>query len=127
MDNRLGSIEINGTTYPLNYSMRIAQQYNDITEEDIKGDFAYMERNLKLLALLMEDGAAYQKAFGGEPVTPMSLESLRMCLSPVDSKKVSDAIVDTMYRAGVRRVEAKPGKNGKATPGASESQTQKKE
>lgn len=126
MDERLGSFEVGGVVYPLNYSMRIAQRYNDAIEAEVSGDFAYMERNMEILALLMDDGAAYKRAFGGEEITPPGLEKLRLSLTPADNQRVSEAILDTLQRAGIRTVEAKPGKNAGAAP-ESGSQIQKKD
>lgn len=126
MDERLGSFEVGGVAYPLNYSMRIAQRYNEAIAAEVSGDFAYMERNVQILALLMDDGAAYKRAFGGEEITPPGLEKLRLSLTPADNQRVLEAILDTLQRAGIRTVEAKPGKNAGAAP-ESKSPTARKE
>lgn len=125
-EKRLGSIEIEGVEYPLNYSIRVAQRYNEIVDEKTVGEFALVERNIRVLALLMENGAEYRRVFRGEKCEPLTEEQLKLCLTAADNERICNAIIDTINRAGARYVEAAPGKNGEAAQEDAKKQAGKK-
>ena len=109
MEKRLGKMEILGEEYPLNYSVRIAQQYNDLAGEKLTG-FGADRKALELLHLLLEDGAAYHRVVLGKEVHPPTLEELELIFTPADTPRVVAAIQETLELGGMRMVHAKPAK-----------------
>ncbi len=110
MEKRLGKIQIMGKEYPLNFSVRIAQQYNDLAVEMRSGDFGVDHRTLELLHLLMEDAAAYNRVVLGKESEVLSLEALELIFTPADTPKVAAAIKETLELGGMRMVTAKSSK-----------------
>lgn len=109
MEKRLGKIEIMGKEYPLNFSVRIAQQYNDLADGKVQG-IEVDRRTLELLHLLMEDAAAYNRVVLGKESEVLSLEALELIFTPADTPKVVSAIKETIELGGMRMVNAKPAK-----------------
>lgn len=116
MDKRLGNIEILGKEYPLNFSVRIAQDFNETLKAKASGGFSAERQNLRLLHLLLEDGAKFSRlVLGQETPEPPTLEALEVIFTPADNATISKAIVETIEAGGMRFVHAKPAKkNGAA-------------
>lgn len=109
MEKRLGKIEILGTEYPLNFSVRIAQQYNDLAGEKLTG-FGADRRAIELLSLLLEEGAAYCRLVLGKEIVPPSLEQLELIFTPADTPRIAVAIREALELGGMRMVAAKSSK-----------------
>lgn len=110
MEKRMGEIEILGKLYPLNFSLRIAQRYNELAKENRPGDFGVDHRTLELLHLLMEDAAAYNRVVLGKESETLSLEALELVITPADTPKVAEAIRKALELGGMRMVTAKSSK-----------------
>lgn len=106
-EQRLGKIEICGAEYPLNYCIRNASEISElIADKSSKSDFDTMCKNIKILRLLMRDGAAYMREVHGEPIGKLpEIEQLVYMLSPGDNPRVVAAVKDAIERGGMRLVE----------------------
>lgn len=106
-ERRLGKIEIEGKEYPLNYCMRNAAEINEIlADKSGKSDFDTMAKNLRILWLLMRDGAAYMTQMHGDKATPIcSEETLQYILAPGDNPRIVAAVKEAIELGGVRLVE----------------------
>ena len=110
VEKRLGQIQILGKEYPLNFSLRIAQRYNELAKETRPEDFGVDHRTLELLHLLMEDAAAYNRVVLGKESEILSLEALELIFTPADTPKVAAAIKEALELGGMRMVTAKSSK-----------------
>lgn len=110
VEKRLGKIQILGKEYPLNFSLRIAQRYNELAKETRPGEFGVDHRTLELLHLLMEDAAAYNRVVLGKESEILSLEALELIFTPADTSKVAAAIKEALELGGMRMVTAKSSK-----------------
>lgn len=111
MEKRFGQIEILGKTYKLNYSLRIAQQFNDIVSRQETGSFANEEKNLEILALMMRDAAEFERRIFGKDTEVLELDQLQLIMTPADNGKVLAAIKETVELGGMQFVKAKSKKN----------------
>lgn len=112
MEKRLGKIEILGKEYPLNFSVRLGQEFSDALGQKPDGVFGVEKQNIHLLALMLKDGAAYSKVVMGEEITPPTEEQLELIFTPGDNTRIVAAIRETIQLGGVRLVHARPKKNG---------------
>ena len=111
--NRIGEIEIAGSTYPLNFSTKaakeIAQRYDGL--ENIEGAFsgkavdAMMDEIVWLLSLLIAQGVAYKRIVEGEEVKGITAEELEVVLGVADMAGLKDKIMDAMMGGMKREVE----------------------
>lgn len=111
MEKRLGKIEILGKEYPLNFSVRLGQEFNEALESKPDGVFGLEKQNIRLLALMLKDGAAFKKIVTGEDVDPPTEEQLELIFTPGDNAMIVEAIQDTIKKSGVRMIQARPKKN----------------
>lgn len=111
MEKRLGKIEILGKEYPLNFSVRLGQEFHEALAAKPEGVFGVEKQNLHLLALMLKDGAAFTRVVTGEAMDPPTEEQLELIFTPGDNAKIVEAVRDTIEKGGVRLVQAKPKKN----------------
>ena len=123
--NRITEFELGGKRYPLNFSVaaarKIDEEYGGF--EKLNGVFAWesVESALKdcfwTLRLLMEQGAAYQRIFGGEVVEIPTLEEMEILLGGPDIQRMQRAIHEALGLGMEATVEVEPDpKNGETTP-----------
>ena len=110
MEKRLGSIEIGGDVYPLNFSVRVSQAFNDLGAQKAESTYEIQKQNIQLLLLLLQDGAEYSRVILGKEISIPTLEQMELLLSPADNERVVQAILETMELGGMRLVQAKPKK-----------------
>lgn len=111
--NRIGEIEIAGSTYPLNFSTKaakeIAQRYDGL--ENIEDAFsgkavdAMMDEIIWLLSLLIAQGVAYRRIVEGEEVKGITAEELEVVLGVADMAGLKDKIMGAMLSGMEREVE----------------------
>jgi hypothetical protein len=111
--NRIGEIEIAGSTYPLNFSTKaakeIAQRYDGL--ENIEDAFsgkavdAMMDEIVWLLSLLIAQGVAYKRIVEGEEVKGITADDLEVVLGVADMAGLKDKIMDAMMGGMKREVE----------------------
>jgi len=121
-EKRLGSIEIDGIAYPLNYSIRNAAEVDNAlsaTNPEEYGKYGVVAKNIRILGLLLRDGAEYMNHFHGEKISPPAEEDLLYLLSPNDNPRVFSAIKETVESGGARLVEVAE-KNAQAAPAKKE-------
>lgn len=111
MENRLGKIEILGKEYPLNFSVRLGQEFSEALEAKPEGVFGLEKQNIRLLALMLKDGAAFKRVVMGEDIDPPTEEQLELIFTPGDNAMIVAAIQDTIKKSGVRLIQARPKKN----------------
>lgn len=111
MEKRLGKIEILGKEYPLNFSVRLGQEFSEALEAKPDGVFGIEKQNIRLLALMLKDGAAFKKIVMGEDIDPPTEEQLELIFTPGDNAMIVAAIQDTIKKSGVRMIQARPKKN----------------
>lgn len=111
MENRLGKIEILGKEYPLNFSVRLGQEFSEALEAKPDGVFGIEKQNIRLLALMLKDGAAFKRVVMGEDIDPPTEEQLELIFTPGDNAMIVAAIQDTIQKSGVRMIQARPKKN----------------
>lgn len=111
MEKRLGKIEILGKEYPLNFSVRLGQQFSEALEAKPEGVFGIEKQNIRLLALMLKDGAAFKRVVMGEDIDPPTEEQLELIFTPGDNAMIVEAIQDTIKKSGVRMIQARPKKN----------------
>lgn len=122
--NRITELEIAGRKYPLNFSVKAAKEvskrYGDISSV---GD-AFSDKPLDemmdeatwLLALLLEQGAAYKKAMDGEDIKVFTKDELEVVLGVTDFAKLKDTLLGAMMAGMKREVEVAPDpKNAETT------------
>lgn len=111
----MGEIELLGKKYSLNYSVRISQDVDGIFAEGAPGDLeAAAKRDIRIIALMMEDAREYRRLIMGEETETLSREQLEVLLSPSDVPKLEKAIAETVQLGGMRFIEAKPPKKEEA-------------
>jgi hypothetical protein len=111
--NRIGEIEIAGSTYPLNFSTKaakeIAKRYDGL--ENIEGAFsgkavdAMMDEIVWLLSLLIAQGVAYRRIVEGEEVKGITADELEVVLGVADMAGLKDKIMGAMLIGMKREVE----------------------
>lgn len=111
MEKRLGKIEILGKEYPLNFSVRLGQEFSEALEAKPDGVFGVEKQNIRLLALMLKDGAAFKRVVMGEDIDPPTEEQLELMFTPGDNAMIVEAIQDTIKKSGVRLIQARPKKN----------------
>lgn len=111
MEKRLGKIEILGKEYPLNFSVRLGQEFSEALEAKPDGVFGIEKQNIRLLALMLKDGAAFKRIVMGEDIDPPTEEQLELIFTPGDNAMIVEAIQDTIKKSGVRMIQARPKKN----------------
>lgn len=111
MEKRLGKIEILGKEYPLNFSVRLGQEFSEALEAKPEGVFGIEKQNIRLLALMLKDGAAFKRIVMGEDIDPPTEEQLELIFTPGDNAMIVEAIQDTIKKSGVRMIQARPKKN----------------
>ena len=110
MDKHFAEIEIAGSAYPLNYSVRASRKFHELPKlaDDSSVQEIY-EQNLHYLFVLMEEGADYRKRFLGEPGDlELTEEDLLVYFSPNDTEQIVKAVRDAMTNLNQREVTAKP-------------------
>ena len=124
--NRIGEIEIAGSTYPLNFSTKaakeIAKRYDGL--ENIGDAFsgktvdAMMDEIVWLLSLLVAQGVAYKRIVDGEEVKGITADELEVVLGVADMAGLKDKIMDAMMGGMKREVEVEiDPKNAETTQG----------
>lgn len=117
-EKRLGSIELNGVDYPLNYCIRNANEISEALaapEDGAYGAYGTAVKNIHVLSLLLRDGADYMRHFHGETVTPPTEQELLCLLTLSDNKRVVAAVREAIELGGMRLVEV-AGKKAAAAP-----------
>lgn len=120
---RLAEISIQGKSYPLNFSVAAAQ----FAEEKCGGISALMElaegkpvgfltAALPLLAVMMDQGAAYLEITAGEAREKLTERQLSILLQVRDFPEVMNAFFQAVNRGIVREVEINPSKKDDPAP-----------
>lgn len=124
--NRITEIEIAGTMYPLNFSVKAAKEvskrYGGI--ENVGDAFTdksmdeMMDEANWILALLIDQGVAYKRIVEGKDVKGLTQEELEIVMGVVDFTDLKNTLIGSMM-AGMKKtieVEEDP-KNAEATQG----------
>lgn len=123
--DRLTEIEIDGKVYFLNFSVSAAAQvyekFGDMTgmQESMTDGFSgeSVENTLWMLALLLEQGAAYQAIRNGGKGEMPDMESLPALLSMHEFHVVQGRIFEAVTKSIAPTIEVKPSKNAETTQG----------
>ena len=117
-EKRLGQIEIGGKTYPLNYSIRNADEIDKALAAkppEEYGDYGNVVKNIRVLIPLMRDGAEYMKRFHGEEIDLLTEDDILSILDPGDNPRIITAIKEAIESGSVRLVNVQE-KNSQAAP-----------
>lgn len=101
---RISDIEILGTRYPLNFSVKAAKAVDEKfgSLDKVSGIFGWEDISTTLynvhwlLKLLLEQGAAYKKLVEGEAIEPPSEEVLGVLIGPGDIPRVQAIILESI-------------------------------
>lgn len=124
--SRITEIEIAGTKYPLNFSVKaakeVAKRYGDISNVgDAFSDkpvAEMMDEATWLLCLLISQGVAYKKLVEGEDVKGLSQEEIETVMGVADFTDLKDTLLGAMMSGMKREVEVEPDpKNAETTQG----------
>lgn len=124
--NRIGEIEIAGSTYPLNFSTKAAKEissrYGGLENIDKafsgKSVDVMMDEVIWMLSLLIAQGVAYKRIVEGEEVKGISADDLEVVLGVADMAGLKDKIMDAMLGGMSREVEVEQDpKNGETAQG----------
>jgi len=124
--NRITEIEIAGRKYPLNFSIRaakeVAKKYGDIS--NVGDAFTdkpmdeMMDEATWILALLIDQGAAYKRVVDGEDIKAPTQEELEVIMGVADFANLKDTLMGAMMAGMKREIEVEPNpKNAKTTQG----------
>lgn len=124
--NRITEIEIAGKKYPLNFSIRaakeVAKKYGDIS--NVGDAFTdkpmdeMMDEATWILALLIDQGAAYKRVVDGEDIKAPTQEELEVIMGVADFANIKDTLMGAMMAGMKREIEVEPNpKNAKTTQG----------
>jgi hypothetical protein len=111
--SRITEIEIAGTKYPLNFSVKAAKEvskrYGDIANIDKAFNGKTMDEMMGeanwILALLIEQGVAYKKIVEGEDVKGLKEDELEIVMGVVDFADLKDTLLSAMTAGMKREVE----------------------
>lgn len=124
--SRITEIEIAGKLYPLNFSTKAAKlisaRYNGLGNIDKafagKNVDAMMDEVVWLLALLIEQGVAYERIVDGVDAKGITADELEIVLGVADFAGLKDQIMGAMLSGMERTVEVEDDpKNEKTTQG----------
>lgn len=118
LEKRMGQIEIGGKTYPLNYSIRNADEIDKAlaaNPPEEYGAYGNVVKNVRVLAILIRDGVEYMKRFHGEEVEPLAEDDILSILDPGDNPRIIAAIKETIESGSVRLISVQE-KNAQAAP-----------
>lgn len=85
-----------GKDYPLRYTTRAARKIGDLyrgkTAEDIGNETVgeIQEKNIKILAILADEGAAFERVFNGAKITAPTEEQLLLGIHPDSVKEITE-------------------------------------
>lgn len=124
--NRVIEIEIAGESYPLNFSTKAARavsdRYGDLTNIgqafDDKTTVQALDELVWMLALLIEQGAAYHKIVNNLERKILTAEQLEIVLGVSDVVSLKENVMQAMTSGMSREVETEPEKNAQTTQGA---------
>lgn len=122
--NRITEIEIAGSKYPLNFSVKaakeVAKRYGDIS--NIGDAFTnktmdeMMDEANWILALLIEQGVAYKKIVEGEDIKALTKDELEIVMGVSDFADLKNTLLGAMMAGMKREVEVEPDpKNAETT------------
>lgn len=121
--NRISEINIAGTTYPLNFSVKAAKEFSERYGglENVDKVFSdksvdeMMSETIWLLSVLIGQGVAYKRIVEGEEIKGITADELEIVLGVSDLPDLKDQIMDAMLNGMDREVEVEPEKNVKTT------------
>lgn len=119
VEKRLGEIEICGVAYPLNYSIRNADEVDKALAAAPPAEYgAYgnVVKSVRVLSVLIRDGTDYMKRFHGEEIEPLTEDDILSVLDPGDNPRIVAAIKETIESGSVRLISVQE-KNPQAAPG----------
>lgn len=116
-------IEIAGTKYPLNFSVKAAKEVSKKYGDVSKIADALSEKNVAdtmgeliwLLALLIDQGVAYKKIVDKEEVKGASEEELEVIMNGSDFLGLNEILVNAMTIGMTQEVEITPDPNDETT------------
>jgi hypothetical protein len=120
--NRLSEINIAGTTYPLNFSVKaakeISERYGGLENVDKaftgKSVDEMMNEVIWLLSVLIGQGVAYKRIVEGEEIKSITTDELEIVLGVADLSDLKDQIMGAMLNGMDREVEV-DAKNSETT------------
>ena len=119
---RLAEVQINEKSYPLNFSVAASQfaeercgGISELLTGLIQKPADAFPKVIPLLALMMDQGAAYLEITRGEQREKLTERQLSILIQPRDYPEVSNAFITAVVRGISREVEADPPK--KEDPG----------
>jgi hypothetical protein len=120
---RIMEIEIAGTKYPLNFSVKAAKEVSKKYGDVSKIADALSEKNVAdtmgeliwLLALLIDQGVAYKKIVDKEEVKGASEEELEVIMNGSDFLGLNEILVNAMTIGMTQEVEITPDPNDETT------------
>lgn len=118
--SRITEIEIAGTKYPLNFSVKaskeISARYGDL--ENIDKAFVDLDETIWLLSTLIEQGVIYKKMVENEEVKGISIDELEVVVGFYEIATVQAAVMGAITAGTAREVETEPDpKNAKTKQG----------
>lgn len=121
--NRITEVELAGSKYPLNFSAKaarlVADRYGDLSKVskafENKSISEAMTELIWLLALLMEQGAAYKKLIDNEEVRRFTEDELEVVIGIVDISDLKTTLFASMLAGTKQTVEVADEKNAVAT------------
>ncbi len=121
--SRITEIEIACKKYPLNFSVKAAKEvskrYGGI--ENVTDAFSggkvdeMMNEATWILAILIEQGAAYKKIIDGEDIKAPTQDELEVIMGVADFANIQEALMGAMTSGMEREIEVEPGKNETTT------------
>lgn len=126
--NRIIEIEIAGTSYPLNFSVKAAKELtkrygalDKIGEAlSIKKTDELFDELMYLLALLQNQGADYANIMEGKEIRKFSPEQLEVIMGTVDCVALQDRLMEAMaagMKPTVETEDTSEEKNARTTQG----------
>lgn len=123
--NRIKEIEIAGKKYPLNFSLKatemVAKRYGGLEGMDDaltdKPLDEMMEEVSWILAVLLEQGAAYKKVIDKEEIEVFTQDELKIVLGISDFNGIKMTLFGAMTAGMEREVEVEPDPNAKTKQG----------
>ncbi len=121
--NRIVEFELAGKKYPLNFSVKAARIVDEEfgSLDNVSGVFGWKDITnslynvSRLLQILMEQGAEYNRLVSGEKVDTPSADEIEVLIGAPDLKRAQTAIFEAIGIGSATTVEVEPEKNVKAT------------
>jgi len=128
MANRIVNIEIAGTQYPLNFSIKAAKEVTkrygalekvaDVFEKKTEDEL--FDELMFLLALLLDQGARYKEIVNGEKVRTFTADELEVVMGSMDCIDLKSTLMSAMAAGSEQSIkleESETEKNAETTQG----------